>query len=301
MGNKPWRYESLLDHIVQAVHLDAPIEGWANGAMGTITDHQGNLEYRFFEAIKNEKGHLELIKKEDKDAPLVAVGIVAYWLHCRKSQNPFMRLEFSNLAKSIYTTKSILEIYRDYTVGRLFEYKKVCEQKPSSWRSDLERDFYVHHIIPSERKLIKQSEALFEYITPEDQQLVRDVMKEYLIFLQEVRKTYMPPATNTKSVVSVREVDIDKIGMHFKRDFDKKTYLPFLKTFLEQPETDKNLARMALVIYESKFFLSNDYTTFSKWYKDFCLIVGCKHHDSYAPSALKPFSDELKNRLYFLF
>ena len=33
MGNKPWRYESLLDHIVQSVHCDVPIEGWVNGAI----------------------------------------------------------------------------------------------------------------------------------------------------------------------------------------------------------------------------------------------------------------------------
>ena len=288
------KFVSLLDYVEKAANSDYFYDGWANGAIGSISDHTGKCIYRFFKVVYDEKGKIISQTKNDDDAPIVAVGIVAYWLHFRETSN---RLTAVFGPKS----KSILEIFRDYTADRLNAYKKVCEQKPSSWRSDLERDFYVHHIIPSERKLIKQSEALFEYITPEDQQLVRDVMKEYLMFLQEVRKTYMPPATNTKSVVSVREVDIDKIGMHFKRDFDKKTYLPFLKTFLEQPETDKNLARMALVIYESKFFLSNDYTTFSKWYKDFCLIVGCKHHDSYAPSALKPFSDELKNRLYFLF
>lgn len=301
MGNKPWRYESLLDHIVQSVHCDVPIEGWVNGAIGTIADHKGNLEYRFFEAFRNEDGQLELYDKNDEDAPLVAVGVVAYWLHCRKSQNPFMRFELFESMKSTYTTKSIFEMFKDYTVERLSEYKKIYEQKPSSWRSDLERDFFVHHIIPNEKSLIKQSEAIFEYITPDDRQLVRDVMKEYILFLQEKRSVYLPSTTKTRTTGSISGVEIDRIGKHFKREFDKKTFLPTLKMFLEQPESDKNLARIALIIYESKYFLAKDYSTFSKWYKDFCKIVGCTYHKSYAKSALLPISDELKQNLYFLF
>ena len=235
--------------------------------------------------------------KNDEDAPIVAVGIVAYWLHYRKNPNRRTNIFGGPEPKSIY------EIFKDYTADRLRAYKKEKEQSPSSWRSDLECDFYMHHIIPSEQRLIKQSEALFEYITPDDQQLVRDVMKEYILYLQAKRETYMPAVADSKKEKKdevVRNVDINKIGMHFKCGFDKQTHLPTMKMFLEQPNTDKDLARVALLIYESKWFLSNDYRTFSKWYRDFCKIVGCKYHKDYAPSALKPIPDTLQRNYYFL-
>lgn len=287
-------FESLLDYIVQAAHTDYVYGGWANGAFGTISDHTGRCIYRFFEAFYDEEGKTHLQSKIEEDGLVVAVGIVAYWLHYRETPNRLAAIFGPE-------HKTISEIFRDYTSDRLSAYKKVCEQRPSSWRSNLERDFYVHHIIPSEKRLIKQSEALFEYITPDDQQLVRDVMKEYILYLQEKRNSYLPSLTKPKKIEHVRVVDIDKIGKHFKREFDKKTYLPSLKMLLEQPESDKNLARMALLIYESKYFLSSDYNTFSKWYKDFCKIVGCKYHKDYAPSALNPISDKFKKNFYFLF
>ena len=291
------KYGSLLDYVVQATHTDYVYDSWANGAMGTITDHSGKCIYRFYEAFYDENGKVRMPNKKDEDAPVVAVGLVAYWLHYRK--NP-------NRLASIFgpDAKSISDIFRDYTADRLRAYKKHYEQSPSSWRSDLERDFYVQHIIPSERRLIKQSEALFEYITPDDRQLVRDVMKEYILYLQNIRNSYQPPVPKEKGKkkdIQVRLVDIEKIGSHFKRDFDKQTHLPTMKLLLEQPNSDKNLARVALLIFQSKWFLSNDYNTFSSWYRDFCNMTKCTFHKAYAPSALKPIPKELENNYYFLF
>ena len=84
-----------------------------------------------------------------------------------------------------------------------------------------------------------------------------------------------------------RVVDIDKISNVLKRDFNKKDFIPILKNLLEQHQKDKTLARAALIIYESTFFIKNKYPTFSDWYKDFCNIVQCSYHSSYEPNKLK--------------
>ena len=288
--------KSVLDKIPRAAQTNYFYNGWANGAFGSIADHSGKCIYRFHKAYYDVNGHVAVESENDDDAPVVAVGLVAYWLHFRQNDNR---------AASLFgpEVKSISQIYHDYTAERLRAYKKYHEQKPSSWRSDLERDFYMHHIIPSERRLIKQSEALFEYITPDDRQLVSDVMKEYILFLQDRRNTYQTPEIKSKrekKVEPVRVVEIDKIISHFKLTFDKKTHSSTLKMFLEQPDSDKNLARVALLIYESQWFISTDYKTFSKWYKDFCRIVGCTFHSSYEPNKLKPIDEDLKNKYYFL-
>ena len=238
------QYNSLLDYIPQRNH-DYFIDFWNNGAIGSISDHTGRCIYRFHEHAYDDNGHLYVKSLNDEDAPVVALGVVAYWLHYRDTPNQAAAYGIKH--------KSIPEIFKDYTADRLCAYKKRHEQSPSSWRSDMERDFYTHHIIPSEKKLIKQSEALFEYITPDDQQLVRDVMKEYILYLQDKRDAYRPPVVKSKSVEKVkpvRVVEIEKIMSHFKMTFDKKTYSSTLKMFLEQPDSDKNLARVALLIYK---------------------------------------------------
>lgn len=289
--------QSVLDKISQATNYNYFYDGWANGTLGCIVDHSGKCIYRFHQAERDINGNLHALSNNDEDAPVVAVGIVAYWLHFRQNNNRLASLFGPD-------AKSIPQIFQDYTADRLRAYKKHHEQTPSCWRSDFERDFYTHHIIPSERRLIKQSEALFEYITPDDRQLVRDVMKEYILYLQNIQKKYMPDTQKPKSTKQpkpIRQVNIDKISPHLKRDFDKNTYLPILKTLLEEPQSDKELARVALLIYKSKYFLSNDYSTFSKWYQDYCNIVGCKYHASYEPNTLrKSITEELKQKYYFL-
>ena len=290
-------HDSVLDKIPQS-NAGSLYDGWANGEKGTIADYDRQSVYRFYRASINSQGNYVWDNINDEDAPIVAVGIVAYWLHCRKNDNRMATANFDWNAG-----KSIIDVFTLYTNYRLLQYREWHKNDPDSWRRDLTKEFYTEFIIPNETGLNKQTEPLFDFITPSDQKLVRDVMKEYMLYLQEKRKTYMPAVADSKKEKKdevVRNVDINKIGMHFKCGFDKQTHLPTMKMFLEQPNTDKDLARVALLIYESKWFLSNDYRTFAKWYRDFCSIVGCTYHKDYAPSALKPISDTLKRNYYFL-
>ena len=289
--------DSVLDKIPQSNggHL---YDGWANGEKGTIADYNGRSVYRFYRATINSQGNFVWDCINDEDAPIVAVGIVAFWLHHRKNDN---RMATANFEWN--DGKAIIDVFTLYTNYRLLQYREWHKNDPDSWRRDLTKEFYTEFIIPNETEINKQTEPLFDFITPSDQKLVRDVMKEYMLFLQDKRKTYFPDVAKTKSKKKrqgVRSVDIDKIGNHFKYSFDRKTHLPTMKILLEEPNSDKDLARIALLIYESKCFLNNDYRTFSKWYKDFCEIVGCTYHKSYAPSALNPIPENLNKNFSFL-
>lgn len=195
--------------------------------------------------------------------------------------------------------KAIIDVFTLYTNYRLLQYREWHKNDPDSWRRDLTKEFYTKFIIPNEKELNKQSEPLFDFITPSDRKLVRDIMDEYILYLRTKRSEYMPAAKSKKKSQEPRNVDMDKMGNHFKLRFDKKAYLPTMKTLLEQPDSDKNLACVALLIYKSQWFIKTDYGTFAKWYKEFCSIVGCTYHKSYAPSALQ-ISENLIKKYFFL-
>ena len=287
------KHECLIDNIPQrAFYYQAC---WANGKVGSISDIKSDNVYRFYEAVETEHGLVRKSEEDDDKAdPIVAVGIVAYWLHYRV--NPNRSMIFVNV-----TNKSITQMFEDYTARKLKQYDKQREQDPSSWRSDIRRDFYAHYIMREEKKLNKQSEALFEYITPKDRELVKEVMKEYIHFLQKECEQYIPKhKQQVNKGNNDRHVNTEKLGKHFKRTFDKQTFLPIMKTLLEAPQSDKDLARVALLIHKSKYFIVDEYKYFSDWYKLFCSYVGCQYHKDYAPSALKPFTKEMENKYYFL-
>lgn len=293
--------------IPQGSHLYYWFRGcWANGKEGSISDSNGHGIYRFFPLTKDADGNCidaEIDFNDYDTNPVVATGIIGYWLHFRKNNN---RLTSYTTWTKEDERKNTLKIFNDYTEDKLEQYIEREQYLPSSWRRDLKREFYTNFIIRNEKRLIKQSEALLEYITPEDQQLVRDVMKEYILYLQQIRDTYRPSIPKSKpgkksgeKPGKVRVVNIETIGNHFKRGFDKKTHLPTLKLLLEQSQSDKELARVASLIYNSQWFISGDYKRFSEWYKDFCRFVGCDYHETYEPNKLTP-SEELKNKYYFL-
>ena len=76
-----------------------------------------------------------------------------------------------------------------------------------------------------------------------------------------------------------------KGGGNGKIDYFTKNLLPDLK----QRRTDKDFAKIAFLIYESKKLIpSMCPQTFKEWYQKFCELVGCKFHKDYKPSNLQP-------------
>lgn len=69
---------------------------------------------------------------------------------------------------------------------------------------------------------------------------------------------------------------------------------------LEQKWSDKDLAKIALLIYNNRKLMSATRpNTFKAWYEKFCGLVGCKYHKDYKPSILKP-DDKLRRVFYYL-
>ena len=87
-----------------------------------------------------------------------------------------------------------------------------------------------------------------------------------------------------------------KGGGNGKIDYFTKNLLPDLK----QRRTDKDFAKIAFLIYESKKLIpSMCPQTFKEWYQKFCELVGCKFHKDYKPSNLQP-DDKFKKAFYYL-
>ena len=186
------KMDSLLDKIPQESQFYYYFRGcWANGKEGSITDSTGHGVYRFFPSYKDADGNLLDPERDYNDYdtyPIVATGIIGYWLHYRKNND--------RLASYLSWTKedvrkNISQIFTDYTEDKLSQFIEREQESPSSWRRNLETEFYTDFIIRNEEPLNEQTEALMEYITPSDQQQVREVIAEYMLFLKKKRNEYI--------------------------------------------------------------------------------------------------------------
>ena len=158
-------------------------EGWRNGKHGSIC--QTNGIYRFVEQAYGKSGILDAVNKNEKDNPIVAIGIVAYWLQFNSRMDTVIkRLTKYNCEKP----KDIREQFDNYTQIRFIQFRQEHRDDPDTWNWDWEFEFYTKYIIPHEMKLNKISGALFDYITDDDIKLVQSVMRNYIKYLKTVRE-----------------------------------------------------------------------------------------------------------------
>lgn len=157
-------------------------EGWRNGKKGGFVQKQGI--YRFHEQVRNKGGILDDVHDKEEDNPIVAIGIVAYWLifNSRKD-NVIKRLT----SYRVEIPKTMKEQFENYTKVRFEQFKNEHRDDPNTWNWDWEYQFYAKAIIPHEIGLNKQSEALFDYISDSDIALVKAVMKNYIEYLKKCR------------------------------------------------------------------------------------------------------------------
>ena len=157
-------------------------EGWRNGKHGAICQWDGI--YRFVEQVPGKTGVPDDVKRNKDDNPIVAIGIVAYWLQF----NSRMDTVIKRLTR--YRTeipKDIKEQFENYTKEQFKQFRAEHRDDPNTWDWDWEREFYTNFIIPHEIDFNKRSEALFDYISDSDIVLVRSVMNSYIKFLKKTR------------------------------------------------------------------------------------------------------------------
>ena len=194
------KIDCLLDMIPQESHFYYYFRGcWANGKKGSISDSNGHGVYRFYPFIKDENGNqidAEIDFDDYATNPVVAMGIIGYWLHYRKNND---RLASYTTWTKEDERKNTLKIFSDYTEDKLNQYIEREQYSPSSWRRDLKKEFYMDFIIRNEEPLNEKTQALMEYITPSDQQQVKVVIAEYMLFLEDKRKEYKHNSSERKS------------------------------------------------------------------------------------------------------
>lgn len=157
-------------------------EGWRNGKHGSICQKDGI--YRFVEMARGKSGILDDVKRKEEDNPIVAKGIVAYWLQF----NSRMDTVIKRLTKyNCEIPKDIREQFENYTQIRFEQFRREHRDDPNTLDWDWEREFYANVIIPHEMAFNKLSEALFDYISDSDIVLVRGVMNSYIKYLKKIR------------------------------------------------------------------------------------------------------------------
>ncbi len=172
--------ESVLNYI-SATEMRFYYEGWRNGKHGAICQQNGI--YRFVEQVPGKTGVPDDVKRNKDDNPIVAIGIVAYWLQF----NSRMDIVIKRLTKYRNIPKDIREQFDNYTRIGFEQFKNEHRDDPDTWEWDWEYEFYTNYIIPHEIKLNKMSETLFNYISDSDIALVKAVMKNYIKYLKKCR------------------------------------------------------------------------------------------------------------------
>lgn len=189
---------SVIDKI-SANNIRYYYEGWRNGKHGSIC--QTNGIYRFVEMARGKSGILDDVKRKEEDNPIVAKGIVAYWLQF----NSRMDTVIKRLTKyNCEIPKDIREQFANYTQIRFEQFRQEHRDDPNTCDWDWEYEFYVNTIIPHEIAFNKESEALFDYISDSDIELVRGVMNNYIEYLKIIcaEKGYKVNEEESEAVTS---------------------------------------------------------------------------------------------------
>ena len=173
--------ESMLTKI-PANNIRYYYEGWRNGKHGSIC--QTNGIYRFVEQKRGKSGLLDDVNRNEEDNPIVAIGIVAYWLQFNSKMDPVIK----RMTKyNCEIPKDIREQFDKYTQIRFEQFKQKYRDDPNTLEWDWDREFYANVIIPHEIAFNKRSEVIFDYISDSDIVLVRSVMNSYIKYLKKIR------------------------------------------------------------------------------------------------------------------
>ena len=198
-------------------------EGWRNGKKGGFVQKQGI--YRFHEQVRNKSGHPDDVYDNEEENPIVAIGIVAYWLIFNSRKEDVIKRLTSY---RVEIPKDIREQFENYTEVRFEQFKNDHRDDPLTWDWDWEYEFYTKYIIPHEMELNKISEALFDYISDSDINLVRAVMKNYIKYLKKCRveKGYRV----SPELLVLRSVDtLNEFALEDLEDYEINTTLDRLE------------------------------------------------------------------------
>lgn len=159
---------------------------WRNGQDGAIIDINNDLIYRFVEAKRYDDGELKDYNYDINDIPIVAVGILAFWLKHRRNSNRLLE-SFANGTREV---EDFLELFDWFTEIKFDQFKENNKKNPDTWDWDWNYEFYTRYIVPHEMHMNKLAEALFDYISDEDISYARSIMRNYIAYLKKNRSKF---------------------------------------------------------------------------------------------------------------
>ena len=186
--------ETILDKISKHPNNTYITDAWLTGQTGEIVDLKGDCVFRFIDYDTEGELRIKHTTEESQlSCPIVACGFVGYWLHKKDSEG----------------TKAIFDGYYELC---LKNYEKAHECDDDAWERDLKKEFVCRHHVPTEKKWIKASEALFLYITESDQRKVKSIMANYLKYARSKRKQLYPPNHPANRIIEDTFLDAYRIG-----------------------------------------------------------------------------------------
>ncbi len=175
---------------------------WANGAYGSLKDYDELFlrrliipeepEWDIIRFVKHrwnpeETGAGLLLKatlteEEKKLCPIVAVGLVAYYIK-----------QFT-----LEGNRNIHDIFEKYYEKCLKWYEHKHRATPKGWKPILPNDFPVKHI-KAELGNIEISKALLPYLQEDDAKHIEEIASNYIDFVKETIITPEKPAVNKEN------------------------------------------------------------------------------------------------------
>lgn len=123
--------DTLLDKISKSSNNTIITDTWLTGQTGEIVDIKGDYVFRFIDFIDNgELRHKHTTEESKLTCPVVATGLVGFWLHHKDDIG-------------------IKDIFEAYFKLRLEQYVSTHKYDDNAWERDLQKEFICQHHIPS--------------------------------------------------------------------------------------------------------------------------------------------------------
>lgn len=202
---------------------------WANGEFGAMADLNNDnvmhfISYHYEPGTGNSDYDIreKYLTKEEKTSPIVAEGIVVYWL----------KEHHGNLS-----TAQIFEKYYELCKQR---YIRKEEKSLNAFERDLPREFAMRRHLTYEVDRIEKSEAIFPYLNEKDVNTIKQLTGYYINYVRKKGKELFPPQytkgcektetflhvyeTTAKNCVEwiCDEYDLPPMGPHHGEDRGKK-------------------------------------------------------------------------------
>jgi hypothetical protein len=212
---------------------------WINGKAGCFNDFENNCLYRFCETDESCNAHL-LKEEKQRKPPVLACGFVA-WL-------------IKHWGTDIQT------IYSEYLQARINQYKNEHKNDADVFKRDLEREFYDQYKA-KEEQWVKQSEAIFEFISDAEVNQI----KEYAQYYLEYASLQTPQAKVVKqSKSNANKVNAEKHKPNFinyLQHSNKETLMQKLHELLDRRNSGRDVAKVLLALEKKNYLVGRSYKT----------------------------------------